>query len=177
MRRATSFRGKRLERKADENRRGGTLNLVSLMDIFTILVFFLLVNSAAVEVLPTPQAMTLPKSTADTRGREVPVVMVTRQQILLQHDGRTLSVVQLEQLGETESGTLPALRAALQREVELLPIENDTERRSRGELNVMADKGTPFATLKRVMQTATDADFANISLTVLQSQSGGQGGS
>ena len=65
MRNSTSFRGKRLERKASEQRRGGTLNLVSLMDIFTILVFFLLVNSAAVEVLPTPQAMTLPNSSAE----------------------------------------------------------------------------------------------------------------
>ena len=30
-----------------------TLNLVSLMDIFTILVFFLMVNSSEVEVLQT----------------------------------------------------------------------------------------------------------------------------
>lgn len=177
MRNSTSFRGKRLERKASEQRRGGTLNLVSLMDIFTILVFFLLVNSAAVEVLPTPQAMTLPNSSAEERGREVPVVMVTREQVLLQHAGRTLSVARLDELNEGDKGALPALRVALQREVELLPIENDTERRTRGELNLMADKGTPFATLKRVMQTATEADFANISLTVLQSQGGGQGGS
>lgn len=176
MRHSTSFRGKRLERKASEHRRGGTLNLVSLMDIFTILVFFLLVNSAAVEVLPTPQAMTLPRSTAEERGREVPVVMVTREQVLLQHAGRTVSVARLEELADDERGALPALRAALRREVDLLPIEGEETRRTRGELNIMADKATPFATLKRVMQTATAADFANISLTVLQSQGGGQGG-
>ena len=40
----------------------------------------------------------------------------------------------------------------------------------------MADKETPFSALKRVMATATQADFANVSLTVLQTR-GGQGGS
>ena len=34
------------------NKATAALNLVSLMDIFTILVFFLLVNSSEVEVLP-----------------------------------------------------------------------------------------------------------------------------
>ena len=174
--RQASIRGKRLERRASEQRSGGSLNLVSLMDIFTILVFFLLVNSAAVEVLPSPQAMTLPESIADTRGREVPVVMVTREQVLLQHEGRIVSVAQLAELDASEAGSLPALRAALRREVELLPIEGEAGE-SRGELNVMADKATPFRILKRVMQTGTEADFANISLTVLQAPGGGQGGS
>lgn len=176
MKHAASFRGKRLERRANEQRDGGKLNLVSLMDIFTILVFFLLVNSAAVEVLPSPQAMTLPESSADTRGREVPVVMVSREAVLLQHSGRTIPLVTLGDIDESAAGQLPELRAALRREVDLLPIEGE-DGSSRGELNVMADKATPFRTLKRVMLTATAADFANISLTVLQAPGQGQGGS
>lgn len=176
MRGAPSFRGKRLERRATEQRRGSGLNLVSLMDIFTILVFFLLVNSAAVEVLPAPQAMTLPESTAEERGREVPVIMVTREQILLQHAGQTTSVARLDELDEAGGGAMVALRIALEREIDHLPIEGTEDRRTRGEINLMADKATPFATLRRVMQTATEADFRNISLTVLQAAGGGQGG-
>ena len=38
------------------------MNLTSLMDVFTILVFFLLVNSASTEVLETPKQITLPAS-------------------------------------------------------------------------------------------------------------------
>ncbi|MCH8101169.1 MAG: biopolymer transporter ExbD, partial [Proteobacteria bacterium] len=40
-----SGRAKRMEKHHKRNKAMGTLNLVSLMDIFTILVFFLLVNS------------------------------------------------------------------------------------------------------------------------------------
>ncbi|MCK5771686.1 biopolymer transporter ExbD [Algiphilus sp.] len=177
MNRSMSFRGKRLERRADEQRRGGTLNLVSLMDIFTILVFFLLVNSSAVEVLPAPRAMTLPESIADTRAREVAVIMITRDEIFLQYSGNVTPVGSAAEAANAEGATLPALRAALQRDVDLLPIEGDEEGgRTRGEINIMADKETPFSALKRVMATATQADFANVSLTVLQTR-GGQGGS
>ena len=45
----------------------GALNLVSLMDIFTILVFFLLVNSSDVETLPNAKDLQLPESIS---GRE-----------------------------------------------------------------------------------------------------------
>ena len=41
-----------------------SINLVSMMDIFTILVFFLLVNSSDVEVLPNAKEIVLPTSTA-----------------------------------------------------------------------------------------------------------------
>ncbi|MGK0261262.1 MAG: biopolymer transport protein ExbD, partial [Candidatus Azotimanducaceae bacterium] len=44
-----------------------TLNLVSLMDIFTILVFFLMVNSSEVEVLQTSSDIKLPDSTSEQR--------------------------------------------------------------------------------------------------------------
>ncbi|MHA7835458.1 MAG: ExbD/TolR family protein, partial [Algiphilus sp.] len=87
-RRTMSFRGKHLQRRAGEQKRGG-LNLVSLMDIFTILVFFLLVNSSAVEVLPAPRAMQLPESQTEERAREVPVIMITRERVLLQNGSRT----------------------------------------------------------------------------------------
>ena len=40
-----SGRAKRMEKHHKRNKSSGSLNLVSLMDIFTILVFFLLVNS------------------------------------------------------------------------------------------------------------------------------------
>ena len=45
------------------------MNITSLMDIFTILVFFLLVNSATTEVLETPKQITLPASTIEEKPR------------------------------------------------------------------------------------------------------------
>ena len=48
-----SIRAKRMARHHSRLKKVPTLNLVSLMDIFTILVFFLLVNSSDVEVIET----------------------------------------------------------------------------------------------------------------------------
>ena len=53
------------------------LNLVSLMDIFTILVFFLLVNSGQVETLPNAKDLQLPESVAEQKARENVVIIVT----------------------------------------------------------------------------------------------------
>lgn len=168
---STTFRGKRLARRAANQRRASGLNLVSLMDIFTILVFFLLVNSAAVEVLPSPKALELPESASQVRSQEVPVVMITRDRVLLQNGAATFDIASRAEADASDQSTLPALRAALQREVRLLPIADDPDgRESRGDINVMADRLTPFSTLKRVMATASEVQFSNIALTVLQSR-------
>jgi len=61
-----SRRAKRMQahhaRKSDRN---ASLNMVSLMDIFTILVFFLLVNATNAEVLPSPKNITLPSASSE----------------------------------------------------------------------------------------------------------------
>ena len=50
-----SRRAKRMQmHHARRKDRNAALNMVSLMDIFTILVFFLLVNATSSEVLPSP---------------------------------------------------------------------------------------------------------------------------
>ena len=62
---------------------GSAINLVSLMDIFTILVFFLLVNSSDGELLPTHKSVHLPESIAEEKPRETLVVMITGSDILI----------------------------------------------------------------------------------------------
>ena len=54
-----SKRAKRMERH-HARRKQPALNLVSLMDIFTILVFFLLVSSSNVHQLPKKKDINLP---------------------------------------------------------------------------------------------------------------------
>ena len=73
-------------------RSGSGLNLVSMMDIFTILVFFLLVSSGETEVLPNPKDIQLPESMALERARETVVVMVTGDNILRAWLFRSLKV-------------------------------------------------------------------------------------
>ena len=62
-----SARAKRMEKHHKRNKGTAALNLVSLMDIFTILVFFLLVNSSDVETLPNAKDLQL--AGVDRRGK------------------------------------------------------------------------------------------------------------
>ena len=64
-----SQRAARMERRHERGKAGTALNLVSLMDIFTILVFFLMVNSSDVEVLETTSDIRLPDSTGDSNNQ------------------------------------------------------------------------------------------------------------
>jgi biopolymer transport protein TolR len=168
-----SLRGRGLVRRSEKSRRGAQLNIVSLMDIFTILVFFLLVNSAAVEVLPNPRAMALPESIAEQRADEVPVLMITREEIVLQYGSKVRPVMALDAALASGSEILAPLKSTLFEEILLIPVQGDPRRRmTRGEVNIMADKDIPYALLKKVMATCTDARFARISLTVMQRQPG-----
>ncbi|CAN5228144.1 hypothetical protein BH24PSE2_BH24PSE2_17690 [soil metagenome] len=154
-----SKRAKRMERHQQRHRRGGMLNLVSLMDIFTILVFFLLVSSSEVEVLQNPKSIEIPESIAETRPRETLVVMVTAKDILVQ--GKPVAAVAdaLENAGPT----VPALSVALEAH-----RADDASGGEDREITIMGDKSLPYRLLRKVMATCTQADYGHISLAVTQ---------
>lgn len=159
-----SHRGARIERR---RKRGitGQLSLTSMMDIFTILVFFLLVNSSDVEVLPNPKALQLPESIAQQQAKQALVLMVTEQDILVNNR----KVMSVADASGADGTLLPALQAELARAPELPPQPGQAQA-MRGEVNIMADKEIPYSLLKKVMATCTDARFAKISLAVLQKE-------
>jgi biopolymer transport protein ExbD len=132
------------------------------MDIFTILVFFLLVNSSDGEVLPSTRSVQLPESIAEEKPRETVLVMVTGEDILLQGN----KVATIAEVRSQAGNVIVALKAAL---------ETQTSRRVRQpvreasrEVTIMGDKLTSFEVLKKVMATCTQAGFGKISLAVLQ---------
>ena len=157
-----SNRAKRMQRHQQRHRRGGMLNLVSLMDIFTILVFFLLVSSSEVEVLPDARSLELPMSVADTKPRENVVVTVTRLQILVQGE----PVAGVADVLASDALVIPALAAALEAQSgRTLGAAPEPGMR---EVTVMGDKELPYQLLKKVMATCTEADYGRISLAVVQ---------
>ena len=79
-----SKRAKRMEVRHKRHNAAGALNLVSLMDIFTILVFFLLVNSSEVEVLPNAKDIQLPESIAEQKAKESVVILIGEENIIVQ---------------------------------------------------------------------------------------------
>ena len=68
---------KRAERKS-RNQTSLDMNLVALIDIFTILIFFLLSSAAGVDDAEPGQAVPLPQSSADKTPRETLVVIGQR---------------------------------------------------------------------------------------------------
>ena len=156
-----SRRAKRMERHHKRNKGRGTLHLVSLMDIFTILVFFLLVNSGEVQVLPNAKALQLPESQAEKKPEETLVVMVNRGEILVQ--GRR--VVNLAEPLSEETIIQPLQEELLRHAAHSKASQLET---FKGKITIMGDKEIPYSLLKRVMATCASSEYPNVSLAVLQ---------
>ena len=60
------------------------MNLTSLMDVFTILVFFLLVNSSEVETLPNAKNLQLPEFIAEEKAKETVVILIGEEDLIVQ---------------------------------------------------------------------------------------------
>ena len=159
-----SDRAKRMARRNTKGKRTVVLNLVSLMDIFTILVFFLLVNSQQVEVLPNAKDLELPQSVAEQKTRETVVIMVTGEQILVQ--GAVVATV-ASVLGQ-EDLVIPGLKAALQSQTDRVLRRDAMGEIADREVTIMGDKALPYSLLKRVMATCMAADYGQISLAVMR---------
>jgi biopolymer transport protein ExbD len=163
-----SQRAQRMERRHDRAKKNtGALNLVSLMDIFTILVFFLLVNSSDVEVLPNAKDVQLPESIAEEKAKESVVILIGDDDILVQGTvvARVAEVMQLK------GNEIPALKQALlSQNNRSLRRETQDEIANR-EVTIMGDKDIPYRLLKKVMATCSASDYGRISLAVLQKSS------
>lgn len=167
MRRSNAA-AKRSLRKFRTAGREVEMNIVSLIDIFAILVFYLLVNALAVEILPSPNSLELPKSIVKAQPEQTTVILVSKSDILVDNQ-RILSTD--EALADT-GNVLPTLKDRLQR-VNLMRVEGgDAAALSRGNVNIMADKAIPYQVLKKVMATCTEARFAKISLAVVEKKRG-----
>jgi len=162
-----SKRAQRMEMRHKRHKAGGALNLVSLMDIFTILVFFLLVNSSEVEVLPNAKDIQLPESIAEDKAKETVVILIGEEDILVQGT----PVVKVSEVMQLRGNDIPQLRQAL-----LSQNDRVLRRETRGEIagrevTIMGDRDIPYRLLKKVMATCTGSDFGQISLAVLQKSS------
>jgi biopolymer transport protein ExbD len=153
---------KRNERR-NRNKTMVDMNLVSLIDVFTILIFFLLSNSGGVETLPSPKAVRLPESAAETTPRETVVVVVSGSEILV--DGRKIANV-AEALG-TDGDMIDPLKTELDFQSNRQLIRKENEAQSK-RLTIMGDKDIPYRLLRKIMFTSARANFSDVSFAVRQ---------
>lgn len=162
-----SQRAKRMDRRHERSRRLVSLNLVSLMDIFTILVFFLLVNSANVEVLPNAKQIQLPESIAEERARETVVILISEEDIIVQGE----AVAKVAEVMARRGNDIPELRQALKSQNDRVMRREMQDDIAGREVTIMGDKDIPYRLLKKVMATCMASDYGQISLAVMQKSS------
>jgi len=139
------------------------VSLTSMMDVFTILVFFLLVNSSATEVLETPKQITLPASITEQRPRETVVVFISRTDVTVQ--GEVVTTPAEVEAAPTEHVAGVATRLS---ELKQQVIGTSTQAIADShEVTILADRAVPFTVIKRVMSTCTSQGYTKISLAVL----------
>ena len=159
---------RRMKRMARaRNQKKPTLNLVSLMDVFTILVFFLLVNSSSSDVMEPPKNIKLPESVVDSKPRETIIVLVTEENVLVQGD---VVMSTADVIASKDSVMQPIQDRLLQQQKKVIGFNTRTVAQSK-EVTVLAHRSLPFKLLKKVMSSCTSAGYGKISLAVVQKAS------
>ena len=100
---------RRIKRMSRNRGKITKMNLTSLMDVFTILVFFLLVNSGSVELVEAPKDVKLPESIEESKPRETVIVAVSPETVMVQ--GKLVAMVD-DILNDDETALDPLARAA-----------------------------------------------------------------
>ena len=140
------------------------MNLTSLMDVFTILVFFLLVNSGSVEVMEAPKDVKLPESRIESKPRETVVISISAEEVLVQ--GKLVAFV--EDILNDKANAVAPINARLAELKESVIGINTKNIAASQEVTILADRSVPFTVVKTIMSTCTAEGYENVSLAVIQ---------
>ena len=155
---------RRIKRMSRNRPKISKMNLTSLMDVFTILVFFLLVNSGSVELVEAPKDVMLPESFEESKPRETVVVAVSPETVMVQ--GKIVAYV--ADIMDGKEAVLDPLGARLA-ELSESVIGSATQTVSESqEVTILADKSIPFSVLKKIMATCTGQGYTRVSLAVIE---------
>ncbi len=158
---------RRIKRMKRNRVKIGKMNLTSLMDVFTILVFFLLVNSGSVEIMEAPKIVKLPESRVETKPRETVVIFVSPDEILVQ--GQAVGFV--GDVLDSDSATLDAITVRLDALKENVLGPKTLAVAGSREVTILADRSVPFGVVRKIMSTCTEGGYENVSLAVIQKAS------
>ena len=156
---------RRMKRMGRNKKKLPGLNLTSLMDVFTILVFFLLFNTGASEVVESPKQIKLPNSIVEAKPRANTVVIMISHDLVMVQGEAVASTAELLNAKSDLIAPITARLSSLERSI----IGSSTQAVAASrEVTILADKSIPFSVLKKVMSTCTDSGYGKISLAVIQ---------
>lgn len=144
------------------------MSLVPFIDMMTILVVFLLIHTADADLLPNTKNISIPQSVSQTRPRASVVVMITKDDVLV--DGR--SVASVEEVRAESGSVVPSLKQALTSQADRVLAAAAQDSIAEREVTIMGDRDLPYDILKKVMATCTQANYGKVSLAVLEREGG-----
>ena len=161
-----SRRAKRMEKHHARRKQVPGLNVVSLMDIFTILVFFLLVNQGGMQ--PQGATITLPRSTVEKVPKDTLAVTVGAQEIFVQ--GR--KVADVAQVMASDELLIPGLQEELRYQARKQRVLASGESEARP-VTILGDREIPYKLLKKIMLTCSQTGYSEVALAVTRTKQGG----
>jgi biopolymer transport protein TolR len=148
---------------------GGHMTLIPFIDVLTIMVVFLLLNTSDVEILPNTKAIQIPESISQLKPRATVVVMITKNSLLV--DGRT--VISVQDVINAPDAVIAPLKTALQDTSDKILANAAKEDIADREVTILGDRNTPYSVLRKVMATCTDAAYGKVSLAVVEREGAG----
>lgn len=146
-----------------------TLNLTSMIDMFTILVVFLIKSySAEGQIVTVSDALTLPHSRAD-RATELHLeIVVTNEAIVV--DGEP--IVYVDASVTSQGNPIPVLVERLSDHLEYTRLMRGITDGDDLKVNIQGDVAIPAILLQRVMSSCAVAGYATQNLTVIKMEGG-----
>ena len=140
--------------------------LTSLMDIFTVLVLYLIVNQGTGVTLDAPKTVKIPESVVETAPRRSVVMAVSNTEVLVQG----VAIISVTEVLESKQDYIEPIRQEMLRIKNLAAEQGDKGISESSEITILADRGVPFKILKKLMSTSSSAGFDKISLAVNQKE-------
>lgn len=142
------------------------LNLTPMVDMFTMLVIFLIQQFAASgEILYMSKDIKLPEAAHAAQIEPVPVVQISSEVIALLGE----RVAELDEIEREEYANIPALEEKLRDQKKRFEILHQGDPNAfKGDVNIQADRKIPFKIIKKVMFSCASAGYGNINFAVSQ---------
>jgi biopolymer transport protein ExbD len=156
----TSFRARRRKRHHGASH----FALVPFIDMMTILVVFLLAHTAEVDILPNTKNIAIPQSLSDRKPSATVVVMVTKDSVFV--DGALVGTVAA--IVADPAPVYEPLRAALLAQNKASANGDSQADNAKREVTIMGDKNTPYSVMKKIMVSASQAEYGKVSFAVVE---------
>jgi biopolymer transport protein ExbD len=158
----------RRHRWRPETAGSGSVNLISMMDILTVLLLFLLKSYVAGgEVMVPAPGVHLPASTADAPPPTSVVVAIDGDEILVGGD-HAASMSEALRADGLEIAPLTARLQAIRAQQDEISRMRGTQPDVARTVTIQGDRDIEFKVLQKVMYTLGQNGYENISLAVLQ---------